>query len=103
MKVKLWQQLSIGSKVLRGNETLTNCTASNYSLISKYGILGKPKLNTIYCNSEKELKRQSFEDKWATYPWIYDAKTGKLYDYDDFLNEISPLNEWRLDDEIYTF
>ena len=67
------------------------------------GFIGKPKLNTIYCNSEKELKRQSFEDKWATYPWIYDAKTGKLYDYDDFLNEISPLNEWRLNNEIYTY
>ena len=67
------------------------------------GFSGKPKLNTIYCRNNKELKSLSFEDKWANYPWIYDEKTGKLYDYDNSLNEISPLNEWRADDEIYTY
>jgi len=66
------------------------------------GFIGKPKLEAIYCDQEKYLKASN-DEMWKNYPWIFDNKTGKLYDYDDFLNEISPLNEWRFDDEIYTY
>ena len=55
------------------------------------GFIGKPKLQGLYCSVEKNLNTKSFEDKWKDYPWIYDVKTGKLYDYDEFLNEINPL------------
>ena len=55
------------------------------------GFLGKPKLQGLYCSEKKNLLYKSFEDKWKDYPWIYDVKTGKLYDYDEFLNEINPL------------
>ncbi len=55
------------------------------------GFLGKPKLQGLYCSETKNLLNKSFEDKWKDYPWIYDVKTGKLYDYDEFLNEINPL------------
>ena len=66
------------------------------------GFMGKPKLEALYCDQEKYMK-VSNDEMWKNYPWIFDNKTGKLYDYDDFLNEISPMNEWRYDDEIYTY
>ena len=53
------------------------------------GFMLKPKLKAVYCPSEKEyLISKSFEEKWDDYPWIYDVKTGRLYKYDDFLNQI---------------
>ena len=66
------------------------------------GFMGKPKLEALYCSGDKNLNI-SKDEMWKNYPWIFDNKTGKLYDYDDFLNEISPMNEWRFDDEIYTY
>ena len=67
------------------------------------GFIGKPKLQGLYCSDEKNLKTKSFEDKWKDYPWIYDVKTGKLYDYDDFLNEINPLEYDKVGDSSFSY
>ena len=66
-------------------------------------LIGKPKLVTILCSTVEDLKNTSFEDKWDSLPWIYNPSNGKLYDYDVFLNEISPLNEWRSEGDIFTY
>ena len=66
-------------------------------------LIGKPKLESIYCSTEDDLKRSSFKDKWANLPWIYNPSNGKLYDYDAFLNEIIPLIEWRYEGDIFTY
>ena len=65
--------------------------------------IGKPKLETIFCSTVEDLKIASFEEKWASLPWIYNPSNGKLYDYDAFLNEIIPLNEWRSEGDVYTY
>ena len=65
--------------------------------------IGKPKLETIFCSTEDDLKLASFEEKWSSLPWIYNPSNGKLYDYDVFLNEIYPLIEWRSEGDIFTY
>ena len=67
------------------------------------GFIRKPKLQGLYCSVEKNLNTKSFEDKWKDYPWIYDVKTGKLYDYDEFLNEINPLEYDKVGDYSYSY
>ena len=67
------------------------------------GFIENPKLETIFCSTVEDLEIASFEDKWDSLPWIYNPFTGKLYDYDVFLNEISPLNEWRSEGYIFTY
>ena len=65
--------------------------------------IGKPKLETIFCSTVEDLKNASFEEKWGSLPWIYNPSNGKLYDYDVFLNEIIPLNEWRSEGDVFTY
>ena len=65
--------------------------------------IGKPKLESIFCSTVEDFKIASFEEKWASLPWIYNPSNGKLYDYDVFLNEIIPLNEWRSDGDVFTY
>ena len=67
------------------------------------GFIEKPKLQGLYCSEKKNLKTKSFEDKWKDFPWIYDVKTGKLYDYDDFLNEINSLEYDKVGDYSYSY
>ena len=54
------------------------------------GFIGKPKLGVVACS--KNLNKMSIKEKWLQ-TWVYDKKTGKQYEYDDFLNEINPLIE----------
>ena len=42
--------------------------------------MGKPKLEALYCSADKNLNI-SKDEMWKNYPWIFDNKTGKLYDY----------------------
>jgi len=65
--------------------------------------IGKPKLESIYCSTEDDLRRSSLMEKWENLPWIYNPSNGKLYDYDVFLNEIVPLNEWRSEGDVFTY
>ena len=65
--------------------------------------ISKPKLESIYCSTEDDLRRSSLMEKWENLPWIYNPSNGKLYDYDVFLNEINPLNEWRSEGDVYTY
>ena len=65
--------------------------------------IGKPKLETIFCSTVEDLKNASFEEKWASLPWIFNPSNGKLYDYDVSLNEIYPLIEWRSEGDIFTY
>ena len=68
------------------------------------GFWGKPKLEALICTDEEYLKELTFEEKWEdNYPWIYDSKTGKLYDYDPFLNEINVLETWRYENDVFTY
>ena len=69
------------------------------------GFMLKPKLKAVYCPSEKEyLTTKSFEYKWNDdFPWIYDVKTGKLYSYDDFLNQIDFMETYRIGDYLFSY
>ena len=66
------------------------------------GFLGKPVIEGLYCG-DKESLETSFEEQWSNYPWIYDKKTGKLYDYDPSSNAISPLSYDQDGEYIYTY
>ena len=67
------------------------------------GFIGKPKIEAIYCADEEFLIKDSFEEKWSNLPWIYDKKTGKLYDYDPISNEINVLAYDQDGEYIYTY
>ena len=68
------------------------------------GFMLKPKLKALYCPQVKEyLISKSFEEKWDDYPWIYDVKTGRLYKYDDFLNEIYIMEYDRVYDTSFSY
>ena len=69
------------------------------------GFMQKPKLKALYCPNEKEyLTTKSFEYKWnEDFPWIYDVKTGKLYSYDDFLNQIDFMETYRIGDYLFSY
>ena len=64
--------------------------------------MGKPKLEALYCSGDKNLNI-SKDEMWKNYPWIFDNKTGKLYDYDPFLNQIDPLETDKIGDELFTY
>ena len=52
------------------------------------GFIGKPKLEVLYCDEEKYMNASPIV-MWEYWPWIFDKKSGKLYKYDSFLNEIN--------------
>ena len=66
------------------------------------GFIGKPKLEALYCSGDKYLNI-SKDEMWKNYPWIFDNKTGKLYNYDPFLNQIDPLKTDKIGDELFTY
>ena len=65
----------------------------------------KPNLKAVYCPWDKEfLTSKSFEYKWNNdFPWIYDVKTGKVYSYDRFLNQIDFMKNFRIGEALFSY
>ncbi len=80
---------------------LFSCFFMSLSFLNM-GFLGKPVIESLYCG-DKESLEDSFVEKWENYPWIYDKKTGKLYDYDPSSNEINVLSYDQDGEFIYTY
>ena len=65
------------------------------------GLVEKPKLEALVCAEKEKLNKMSFKQKWdpfVNFSFPYDKKTGKLYWYDESLNEINPVKELKVFD-----
>ena len=66
------------------------------------GFFSKPNLRVLYCDSEETFVNDK-EDQWNWYPWIFDTKTGELFNFDKFLNEVTPLIEEQVGDSSFSY
>ena len=63
---------------------------------------GETELEVLYCAQEKYLTG-SISEIWENYPWIYHKKTGELYKYDSFLNQIDFMKTDNVGEDFFTY
>ena len=66
------------------------------------GFFSKPNLRVLYCDSEQNFVNDK-EDQWNGYPWFFDIKTGELFNFDNFLYEVTPLVEDQVGDSSFSY
>ena len=66
------------------------------------GFVQGQKIRALYCDNPEYFIDDPIK-QWDWFPWIFDQKTGALYNYDSFFEEATPLLTDKVDDSIFTY